>query len=652
MLIHALWLFAKSDVFRGVSMKINDLTWRVGGEAGFGILSAGTLIATAAVRSGLHAFANSEYPSLIRGGHNFLHVRINEKPLTSHRKYINILVALNDETVRLHQQFVTPDGCILYDSNAIANTDYFRKDVRLYAVPMLDLVKKVQGNEIARNMVGAGASFAITGFGLDILMDSIKAQFGGKSGKVVEINQKAAEEGYNYIADKYPEPAFGYRLEKRKPNGHILLTAIDSFSIGAVKAGCKFYAAYPMTPATGILNFMAEHDQEYNIVVKQTEDEIAAILLTIGASFAGARAMTGTSGGGFDLMVEGLSLSGMLEVPIVVAEVQRPGPSTGMPTRTEQSDLQMILHAGHGEFERVVIAPGDVDDAFFIGFDAFNVAEHFQLPVLVVMDKYLGDCLATTMPFKTDGLKVNRGKLMSDAGLEKLAAAGERFRRYALDVKDGIVPRAFPGQKHAIHKEASDEHDQFGDVTIDEPADERTQNVDRRFSKFATGVESITGINTGHVNLFSNYDGKVEDADVALVGWGSTKGVLLEVLKMLAADGIKATFLQVVYIHPFPEKKVAEFLGKSQLVIDVEGNKTSQLAQIIREKTGIRIDKTINKYDGRNFDPDDVAETVKEMIGTNGKDDKNYTNGNGRNKSEKTGKKDKEINPVEDIEKI
>ena len=652
-------------------MKINDLTWRVGGEAGFGILSAGTLLAKAAVRSGLYAFANSEYPSLIRGGHNFLHVRINEKPISSQRKYVNMLVALNDETIKLHQHLVTGDGCIIYDSNTTKNADFVRKDVRLYPIPMVDIIRNVQGNDISRNIVSLGASFAILGFELAVLEDAIKDQFGSKAGKVVEINLKAAVEGYNYVknnrgvADRENFPngksdfkdlePFQYRLERRKPNGRILISGNEAIGIGAIKAGLKFFAAYPMTPASSILDFMCKHDAEFNIVVKQTEDEIAAINMAVGASFAGARSMTATSGGGFDLMAEGLSFAGMVETPLVAVEVQRPGPSTGMPTRTDQSDLLYVLHTGHGEFERVVIAPGDVTEAFNVAFDAFNIADRFQLPVIIISDKYLADCLATADPFKTEGFRVERGKMASDSELAGLSGHRD-FRRSSFGLPDGVSPRSIPGQKNGIHRMASDEHDEWGDVTEHEPAEDRTKAVDRRFRKLENGVNSLLGpagqseLHTPFVNVIANHSSNVEDADVSLVSWGSTKGIILEAMKLLAEQGVKANFLQVIYLHPFPDALVSDYLKKSRLTINIETNKTSQMASLIREKTGVLITQRINRYDGRPFEPDDLAEQISAMV-KNG-DGKSPKKSNGKSKTKNAQQASEAPSPMSEIDSI
>ncbi|MBI4052911.1 MAG: 2-oxoacid:acceptor oxidoreductase subunit alpha [Candidatus Diapherotrites archaeon] len=607
-------------------MKVNDLTWRVGGEAGFGILSAGSMLAKCAQRAGLYAYANSEYPSLIRGGHNFLHVRINEKPITAHRKPISVLVALNDETIKLHQTLVSKDGCILFDSNKVPDTGHIRKDVRVYPVPLVDITRQLGAPEIVRNTVSLGASFAILSFDMSFLEEALREQFSGKDEKIIELNIKAAHAGFDFIKNNFREfkEPFAYRLEKRGKKDNILVNGNDAISIGAIKAGLKFYAAYPMTPASSILNFVAAHDKEYNIMVKQTEDEIAAMNMVVGASFAGARSMTGTSGGGFDLMVEGLSMAGMLETPIVAVEAMRPGPSTGMPTRTDQGDLQMILNAGHGEFDKVVICPGDPTECFYAGFDSFNIAEHFQLPVLIVTDKFLADSLETVPPFRFDHLKINRGWMVSDEEAQKYFE-NSRFKRSLFGTKDGISPRAIPGQKFGIHRATTDEHDEFGDITSHEPADERIKQVDRRFRKLEGGIDAIKaiGINTKAVNVFTNFEGNAGDAEISIVSWGSTKGIILDAMEMLKAEH-KIAFLQIIYANPFPDREVGEFLNKAGLIVNVETNKMSQMAKLIREKTGIPLENHVNRYDGRPFDPDDLAEDIKKIASQKAKTAKNF----------------------------
>ena len=590
-------------------MKVNDFTWRVGGEAGFGILSAGSLFAKSCQRAGLYAYASSEYPSLIRGGHNFLHVRISEKPIGAPRKHINLLVALNDETIEMHKGLVTKDGCILYDSNKIPNKDI--KGTNVCPIPMADIAKEIQAPDIVRNTIGIGATFGMLDFDLQALKDILTEQFSKKGEKIVEMNHKAAQAGFDFVKKNF-KGNFAYRLEKRGKKDTILINGNDAIGIGAVKAGVNFYAAYPMTPASSILNFMAKNDEKYNIMVKQTEDELAAMNMIIGASFAGARSMTASSGGGFALMTEALSMAGMLETPIVAVEAMRPGPSTGMPTRTDQGDLRFILHAGHGEFDKVVICPGDAEECFYHGFDAFNIAEHFQVPVLIVTDKYLADCLATVPPFKTEGLKIDRGRLLSDDEAKKFFVDG-RFKRCDFSSPNGIPPRSIPGQKFGVHRATTDEHDEFGDLTNDEPADDRITQVKRRFAKLAKGVDAIKGLNnTDFVNVFTNFKGKPEQADVCLVSWGSTKGIILETMDILAKD-LKIAFLQILYVSPFPEKRVSEFLDKSKFTVNVETNYTSQMAGVIREKTGKEIKHHINRFDGRPFIADELAEDILEI---------------------------------------
>ena len=425
----------------------------------------------------------------------------------------------------------------------------------------------------------------------------------------------------------------------------MLLTGNDAISLGAVKAGCKLVAEYPMTPSTSILHDMAAYAKDFNIIVKHTEDEIAAINMAIGAGWAGVRAMTGTAGGGYSLMVEALGMAGMCEIPVVCVEVQRPGPSTGLPTRTEQADLQFILHSSQGEFPRVVIAPGDYNECFYHTFQAFNLAEKYQLPVIVVSDKHLSESIQTVELFETKDLKVERGKLLSQKELDGLLeksreflaannggtmaqkgfgglAAKENyispdgnFLRYK-NTDDGISPRTLPGMPGGIHRAATDEHDETGDLT--ETEENRTMMVDKRARKLEAALKELPApqlLGPGGTPE------KSAKADITFVTWGSPKEAVLEVLELLAADGIKANMLQIVYMIPFHTKEISAILEKAKHVIGVEQNSEAQLCALIREKTGFLIEDKILKYSGRQFTAHEIYEKTKALF-PGGKDDK------------------------------
>lgn len=537
-------------------MKINDLTWMIGGEAGFGIQSAGHIFALAASRGGLHVFGTAEYPSLIRGGHNSDVIRVSDREVFVHKEQLDLLLAMNKETLDLHVKEVVPGGGVIFDGEVIKDYKFQipnsneRNDqsggVKVFSVPLKKMAIEFGKSDITRNTVGIGASYGLLGYDVEIFYEILREMFARKGEQVVTNNLAAARAGYNYVREHYSKE-FDYKLTRVEGQPRrMLLTGSDALCLGALKAGCKFVAEYPMTPSSSILHFMAAQAKNYNVIVKHTEDEIAAMNMVVGAGWAGVRAMTGTSGGGFSLMVEALGLAGMCEVPIVCVNVQRPGPSTGLPTRTEQSDLQFTLHASQGEFPRIVIAPGDFEECFYLTFDAFNLAEKYQTPVLILSDKHLAESVKTVEPFKTDGLKIDRGKFLSQAELDDLrkksTAVVEKikkdqmknvpasgidpnsganakipssviasemlgiygigspaaednflsvdngFLRYKF-TEDGISYRVRPGMKGGIHRSSSDEHDESGDLI--EIPENRNMMMEKRARKLVECLKEL-----------------------------------------------------------------------------------------------------------------------------------------------------------------
>ena len=578
---------------------INKLSWKIGGEAGDGILNAGLqMFAKTCLRGGLHVFASSEYPSLIRGGHNSLDVSVDARERCSHSKYIDLLVALNKDTIDKHKIWLSSDGGVIYDGDAvkISQTDFEKPTVRLYPLPLLKIANE-NGGKIMRNTVALGATMALVDFDMDIFNGVVTDNFGTKKGiAIVEANIKAAKAGYDYIKDNFSDD-FKFKLEKQERKNTMFLSGNEAITVGAIKAGCKFYSAYPMTPASSILSNMAAQERNFNIVVKHTEDEIAAVNMAIGASYAGVRSATGTSGGGFALMAEGFGLAAQTEVPLVVIEAQRPGPGTGMATHSGQGDLRFMLHASTDEFPRVVIAPGDLDECFYKTIDAFNIAEKYQMPVIILTDKYLGESYATTMEFDTRGVKIDRGLLMSDKEVEQT----KDYRRYKV-TESGISPRAIPSQKNGMHVASSYEHDEEGYEREEEEI--RVMMHNKRFKKFALLEKEVE-----QPKLFG-----LDNADVTIISWGSTKGPIKEAIKLLNKDGVTVNFLQVVFMSPFPSAAVADVMNNSNKTILIENNKTAQLGGVIKENTGLDVDHKILKYDGRPFSPEDISVGVKEIL--------------------------------------
>lgn len=580
----------------------SSVTWMVGGPAGYGINASGEMFSRCFTRAGLNVIAYLEYPSLIRGGHNNYHIRVSPEPIYSHVDTIDLLVCLNRETFDLHQAQIPAGGGAIYDLEEfkVDPSELKNPDVNLFGVPLLKIVKDHEGIDIMRNTVALGASLALLDYPFNYLEDLITKQFQKKGEKVVNLNVSVAKAGYDYILQHYDAKKFIYHLEPTQEKSRILLSGNAAFSYGAMKAGCKFYSAYPMTPTSAVLSIFAAHEQEMNIVVKQPEDELGAVLYAIGAGYAGVRALVGTSGGGFALMTEALSLAGIAEVPLVIIEGQRPGPGTGLPTWTGQGDLQFVIHAGHDEFPRLVLAPGDIHEAFETIQEAFNYAERYHMPVLVISDKYLSEGLFSIPDFDDIHVPIDRGPVATEAELKAREGVIEDYPRYKF-TESGVSPRPLPGMPNARYVSNSNEHDELGD--IDETAENRHEIHAKRMRKMATiAAELPDPVVYGP-----------EEADISLVGWGSTKGPVLEAIRWLNQEGIKVNYIHPIYLHPFPAKAMATFLNKAKKTLLLEGNHDAQLGQLIRQHTLIDIPQKFLKWDGRPFHPKEICERVKKV---------------------------------------
>ncbi len=577
--------------------KINDFSWKVAGAAGDGILSAGMLFAKTCMRGGLHVFATAEYPSLIRGGHNHLDVRVSAEPVHTHSKNIDMLIALNQDAIDYHIKKISPGGALVYDSSETDAGMSGRKDIHLYSIPLKKIAEE-HGGPIMKNTVAMGATIGLLEFDLALFDAIITERFGKKAADVIAENIKAAKAGYDFANSNFKD--YIYKLEKKSRKNTLMMTGNEAISAGAIKAGCKFYSAYPMTPASSILSYMAAAEKQFGMVVKHTEDEISAINMAIGASYAGARSMTGTSGGGFSLMVEGLGLAAMTETPIVIVEAQRPGPASGMATHSGQGDLEFMLHASPDEFPRIVVAPGDVSECFFQTIKAFNMAEKYQIPVLILTDKFLGESYWSTEAFDESEVKSERGLLLKESDL----AQEKDYKRYKI-TPNGVSPRSRPGFKNGIFIASSYEHDERGTEREEEAI--RVAMHNKRFRKLDFMAKDLEP---------PKLEGD-SDADVTIVSWGSSKGPVKEAMEIMKKDGIKANFLQLLYLSPFPSEDVKAILGKSKIIVDVECNKTGQLASVIRENTGIEVNHKVLRYDGRAIWPEDLASAVRKIVQKN-----------------------------------
>jgi 2-oxoglutarate ferredoxin oxidoreductase subunit alpha len=579
---------------------LNKLSLLVGGEAGAGITRSGFLFAKTCLRGGLYVFGANDYQSLIRGGHNFYTVRADIERVYSQADTIDLLLALNKETIHLHKHELVAGAGIIYDGDQITVTDeeLGRDDIKLYPVPLRKIVKELEGPQIMENTVALGAAIALLDYDPELLNEVLRDTF---KPKTAELNIEAAKRGYKYTREHYGND-FGYRLKKTGSAGKhkIFLTGNEAIGLGALNAGCKLYAAYPMTPATSILHFLAPLDREYKMIVIQVENEIAAVNMVAGASYAGVRSMAATSGGGFCLMSEGLGMIGMTETSPVIVLVQRPGPSTGLPTYTAQGDLRFAIHASQGEFPRVVIAPGNVEECFCKTMETFNLAEKFQIPALIILDKYLAESHGTAEPFDQNRIGIDRGQLITETEY----TGKEEYKRHKF-TENGISPRAMPGTKGAIVRTNADEHNELGYTTEDPVL--TTRMADKRFKKLDALTKELENYET--VKLYGP-----EEADATILAWGSTKGPIRESMKILSKKGVKLNYLQIVYLAPFPAGKVQRILQSAKKTIVVENNKTSQLSSLIREHLLTTVDHKILKYDGRPFNPEALSQSIKEVL--------------------------------------
>jgi len=583
-----------------IGIRDNSVSFLIGGEAGQGITRSGSLLGKAFMRGGFHVFGVNDYQSLIRGGHNFYVLRASDERIHSQADTVDVLLALNKETILIHEAELTKGGAIIYDEQTeLGEGEQKRGDVGLFPVPLSSIVEELGGVPIMRNTVSLGAATALVNFDVEIVKGVITETFAGRE-DIAELNRKAVDMGFTYAKEQYGD-SFPCRLESTgETRERIMPTGDDAVALGAIKAGCRMYAAYPMTPASPILHYLAAHDLEIEMVVIQAENEIAALNMVVGASYAGLRAMTATSGGGFCLMTEALGLAAMTETPIVLMVGQRPGPSTGMATYSAQGDLLFTIHASQGEFPRVVVAPGDVDECFYRTMEAFNLAEKYQIPAIILTDKYLIESHKSTEPFDSEMISIDRGDLLI---IDEWKMA-EEYKRYR-NTENGVSPRIFPGTKGATVLANSNEHLEYGHTTS-EP-DKVLAMVDKRSKKqeaLRREIETLQPVKTFGA----------ENADIILVGWGSTKGSILEAMKMLRRNGVEARFVQVVYMEPFPVEAVGEALKGDGRFMLVENNRTAQLGSLIKLNNGFTFEHVALKYDGRPFNPGEIYAEVKEVL--------------------------------------
>ena len=571
-----------------------DYTLKIGGEAGQGIQTVGDTLARVFARTGYHVFTHQDYESRIRGGHNFYQVRVSDAPVAASRNRIDILVAFDRESIEVHAQEVAGQGRIIYDSAAFKKTF---EGPQFIDIPFSGLAMEHGGSRIMANTVAVGAVLGMLDMDMDILLNIIRETFHKKGDEVIKQNTAAAIAGYDVAIKQCIKCSFS---ASKQTNPKMLIAGVDAIGFGAVASGCKFLSAYPMTPSTGIMNYLADKEKEFGIVVEQAEDEIAAINMALGASFAGVRAMTATSGGGFALMVEGLSLAAMTETPIVIGLGQRPGPATGLPTRTEQAELQFALYTAHGDFPRVILAPGTPEQAFFLTNKAFDLTEKYQVPVIILFDQYLADSQWTGTGFDLAKLVHTDYRLRADA-LAQVA----QYKRHAY-TDSGVSPLAVPGlSKHVVVTD-SDEHDEAGHIVED--AGTRAKMVEKRLLRKMPLIRQ-------EISPPVLYGAGAPE--IVLVGWGSTYGVIKEAVDELSGSR-KIAMLHFSELFPFPAIDRFDYLAllrKAGKTICIEHNATGQFGRLMRAETGFEFTAKIHRYDGRPFTVESLLGELHDHIG-------------------------------------
>ncbi len=573
------------------------ITIGIGGAAGDGLDKTGDTLARTASRLGLYVYAFNSYQSIIRGGHIWLQIRLSEQKSYNHGDHVHALIALNEDSIERHGLVVEPGGAIFFNSDKVnCDPSLLREGVQGLGLPISQLTKpfgRVQA--VMQNSILLGALLYWLNLDFQVTEQVLSDTFRHKGQEVIEQNVGIAKAGYDYARQNFEPSPLAWRFSHiRRP----FVTGNEAIGMGAVAAGLKFYSAYPMSPASSLLHWLVARGEKLGVAVKQAEDELAVVNMAIGAGLTGARAMCGTSGGGFALMTEAVGMAGIMEVPVVILNVQRGGPSTGLPTRTEQGDLNQAFGASQGDFPRIIMAAASVTDAFYTAVEAHNLAEEFQVPVIILSDLMLGEHPETLEAnvLRAD-VPINRGKLLSEVP--------EGYKRFAMTT-DHISPRVLPGTPGGAFVAATDDHDEEGVLISDEFTNEavRRKMQEKRMAKLEAIRQRLAP---------PQLEGPAE-AEVTLVGWGSTWGAIHEAIEQLAEAGITANHLHIKYLLPFQAEAVVNLLAKSRRIIVVEVNSSGQFARHLRAETGIKANATILKYAGDPFTPGYITRAVQDIV--------------------------------------
>ena len=571
-----------------------DLAMGIGGEAGQGIATPGDILARIFVRRGLHLYTYNAYQSIIRGGHIFLTVRASDQEIYSHGDKLDLLLCLNQDTMDRHLNLMGPGSRVIYNGDNITPGDV-NDGVHMCPLPVGNLGES--RNRLIQNTIAVGAIMSLMGVEFEVLEESLSLRFQRQGQNVIDENVRVARAGFNYAAENFV-PYYDTLPDGGKPLA--VWAGNDALAMGGAAAGVKFYCAYPMSPSSGILHWMAQNARNLGIMVRQVEDEIGVANMAIGAAHTGVRAMCGTSGGGFALMTEAIGAAGMMEIPVVFIDVQRAGPSTGVPTKTEQGDLWQVLGASQGDFERFIVAPKDALDSFNTMPELFNLVDKAQCPAIVLTDLLIGEGRFSVDPDAIDmHPAIDRGSLITEP------APANGYMRYQ-NTESGVSPRALPGIEGYVHVVATDEHDENSILISDEFTNplKRRMMVEKRARKFQDIVKEIAP---------PTIEGP-ENAEVTLVGWGSTEGVIREARQLLADRGVSVNQLAIKWIVPFHVDAVTEIVNNARKVVIVENNYSGQFYRYMRSETGLSVDGHIRKYDGEPFMPHHIADGVQELL--------------------------------------
>jgi 2-oxoglutarate ferredoxin oxidoreductase subunit alpha len=576
-----------------------DLAIGIGGAAGQGIATPGDILARIFVRRGLHVNAYNAYQSIIRGGHIFLTLRTSDQPVLSHGDKIDVLVPLNQDTMNRHLRLMRPGSAVLFNSDTI-KPGVIPDGVQLCPFSVKALAPTIRG-DLVQNTVALAAVLRLIKVEFETLEAILTLQFRRKGPAAVAENVGVARAGYDHAATQFTAfpfslPDAGKRLAFFEGN--------QALAMGGAAAGVRFYCAYPMSPASGVLHWMARHARQLGIMVRQVEDEIGVINMAIGAAHAGCRAMCATSGGGFALMSEALGAAAMMEIPVVCINVQRAGPATGVPTKTEQGDLWQVLGAGQGDYPRIVVAPTSIVDCFKLVPALFNLVDKFQCPGIILSDLLLSEGRSSVDPAEVDfNVPIDRGDVIGLNG-DGPPVNGD-FKRYLL-TESGISPRALPGTPGHVHVVATDEHDEDGVLISDEFTDAHKRQAmhEKRMRKMDAVLPLLPPPEVHGA----------ADARVTLVGWGSTEGVIREAMQQLDEAGVVANNVQIRWLVPLHAGAILSILGQCRTVIIVENNYSGQFARYLRAETGIVADGHIRKYDGEPFMPHHIVDGVTAIL--------------------------------------